>query len=47
MKLINILEAVLYSPVLVFLFGAYLMSANKRIIDEDLSRLTNVNSWGG
>ncbi len=23
------------------------MSANKRIIDEDLSRLTNVDKWGG
>lgn len=47
MRLINILKAVVYSPILVFLFGAYLLSANKRIIDEDLSRLTNVNSWGG
>ncbi len=47
MRLINILKAVVYSPVLLFLYGAYLSSSKKSIIDEDLSRLTNVNSWGG
>lgn len=47
MRLINILKAVVYSPVLMFLYGAYLSSPRKSVIDEDLSRLTNVNSMRG
>lgn len=47
MKTINIINALLYSPTLVFILGAYLFSAKKGIINEDIGRLTNANKVKG
>lgn len=43
-KSINIFKAIVYSLILLVLYIIYLSSSKKNIIDEDLKRLTNINS---
>lgn len=45
MKLIKLIKALFYSPVLLLILVLYYLSKNKQLIDADIARL-NINSSG-